>query len=241
MDREGGKKERMRKCREWIFLHFLSISSFSLHFLFNFSFSLYFLAARLPQHVHPWLLKLDIEASVSDMQYIAVVVLMSRLPRENLFFWALPELGREDPVLKLNLTLFQKWKFAQLGLQGGGRGVILAMPKRICVFSGKSSLWLTRWSVYHWCIKILWNRSFLGRPVLRYSLLKFVFYLISRSERSKRKISPWAEEKDKNSNNKKSKACTKSFRVFGEVFWRRPIRYINCINCIFCLQNWASR
>ena len=124
MEREGGNKEKVRKGREWI----------SPHFLFNFSFSLYFLAARLPQHVHPWLLKLDIEASVSDMQYIAVVVLMSRLPRENLFFWALPELGREDPVLKLNLTLFQKWKFAQLGLQGGGRGVILAMPKRICVF-----------------------------------------------------------------------------------------------------------
>ena len=112
MEREGGNKEKVRKGREWI----------SPHFLFNFSFSLYFLAARLPQHVHPWLLKLDIEASVSDMQYIAVVVLMSRLPRENLFFWALPELGREDPVLKLNLTLFQKWKFAQLGLQGGGGG-----------------------------------------------------------------------------------------------------------------------
>ena len=72
----------------------------------------------------------------------------------------------------------------------------------MCFFSGKSSLWLARWSVYHWYIKILWNRSFLGRPVLRYSLLKFVFYLISRSE-----WSPWKyyrkEEKDKNSNNKK--------------------------------------
>ena len=47
MDREGGNKEKIRKCREWIFLHFLSISSFSLHFLFIFSFSLHFLTARL--------------------------------------------------------------------------------------------------------------------------------------------------------------------------------------------------
>ena len=85
----------------------LSISSFS---PFIFSFSLHFFAASLPQYFQPWLLKLDIEASVSDMQYIAGVVLMPRLPRENLFFWALPELGRgdRDPVLKLNLTLFQK-------------------------------------------------------------------------------------------------------------------------------------
>ena len=29
MDREGGNKERMRKCREWISLHFLILSSFS--------------------------------------------------------------------------------------------------------------------------------------------------------------------------------------------------------------------
>ena len=43
MVREGGNKERMKKCREWIslhflilspFPHFLSISSLSLHFLF---------------------------------------------------------------------------------------------------------------------------------------------------------------------------------------------------------------
>ena len=47
MDREGGKKERMRKCRELISPHFLSISSFSLHFLFISSFSRHFLAARL--------------------------------------------------------------------------------------------------------------------------------------------------------------------------------------------------
>ena len=33
MDREKGNKEKMRKCREWIFLHFLFIFSFSLHFL----------------------------------------------------------------------------------------------------------------------------------------------------------------------------------------------------------------
>ena len=91
--------------------------------------------------------------------------------------------------------------------------------ERICVFfSGKSSLWLARWSVYHWYIKILWNRSFLGRPVLRYSLLKFVFYLISRSE-----WSPWKyyrkEEKDKNSNNKKVtkvSVCSVRFSDVGQ-------------------------
>ena len=38
MDWEGGNKEKIRKCREWI----------SLHFLFIFSFSLHFLTARLP-------------------------------------------------------------------------------------------------------------------------------------------------------------------------------------------------
>ena len=44
MDREGGNKDIMRKCREWISLHFLLLS---LHFLFIYSFSLHFLAARL--------------------------------------------------------------------------------------------------------------------------------------------------------------------------------------------------
>ena len=57
MDRERGNREKMRKCREWISLHFLnlspflhslSISSFSLHFLFIFSFSFHFSTARLP-------------------------------------------------------------------------------------------------------------------------------------------------------------------------------------------------
>ena len=33
MDREGGNKEKMRECREWLSLHFLFIVSFSLHFL----------------------------------------------------------------------------------------------------------------------------------------------------------------------------------------------------------------
>ena len=56
MAREGGNKEKMRKCREWIplyililspFPHFLPISSFSLHFLFISSFSLHFLASRM--------------------------------------------------------------------------------------------------------------------------------------------------------------------------------------------------
>ena len=44
---EGGNKEKMRKCREWISLHFLILSTFphSLHFLFVFSFSLHFLAS----------------------------------------------------------------------------------------------------------------------------------------------------------------------------------------------------
>ena len=36
MDREGGIKEKMRKCREWISLHFLLLSSFS-HSLSTFS------------------------------------------------------------------------------------------------------------------------------------------------------------------------------------------------------------
>ena len=43
MDREGRNKVKMRKCREWI----------SLHFLFIFLFSLHFLAARQPQVVQP--------------------------------------------------------------------------------------------------------------------------------------------------------------------------------------------
>ena len=74
MEKEGGNREKMRKCRESISLHFLifspfphvlSISSFSFHFLFissfslNFlfisSFSLHFLAARL-QCSNVWLL-----------------------------------------------------------------------------------------------------------------------------------------------------------------------------------------
>ena len=38
MDREGGNKEKRRKCKEW------EISSFSFHFLFIFSFSLHFLS-----------------------------------------------------------------------------------------------------------------------------------------------------------------------------------------------------
>ena len=47
---EGGNKEKIRKYREWISLHFLilspfSISLFSLHFIFIFSFPLHFLAA----------------------------------------------------------------------------------------------------------------------------------------------------------------------------------------------------
>ena len=48
MDRKGGNKEKMRKCREWITLQFHTFSPFLLHFLFIFSFSLHFLTARLP-------------------------------------------------------------------------------------------------------------------------------------------------------------------------------------------------
>ena len=48
-EREGGNEEKIRKCREWISLHFLSSSSFSLHFLSIFSFSLHFLASRMQE------------------------------------------------------------------------------------------------------------------------------------------------------------------------------------------------
>ena len=57
MEKEGGNRERMRKCRESISLHFLIfspfpphfliLSPFPLRFLFISSFSLHFLAARL--------------------------------------------------------------------------------------------------------------------------------------------------------------------------------------------------
>ena len=65
MDREGGNKEKIGKCRERIFPHFLIQSPFplkflilspfphSLCFLFIFLLSLHFLAARLPQFVKP--------------------------------------------------------------------------------------------------------------------------------------------------------------------------------------------
>ena len=39
MDREGGNKEKMRKCRDWISLHFLHLSPFPLHFLIRSPFS----------------------------------------------------------------------------------------------------------------------------------------------------------------------------------------------------------
>ena len=48
VDSEGGNKEKMRKCRKWISLHFLTLSLFPLHFLFILSLSLHFLEARLP-------------------------------------------------------------------------------------------------------------------------------------------------------------------------------------------------
>ena len=55
MDREGGNRQRMRKSWEWISLHFLSLSPFSLHFLILSLFPRS-PAARLPQFVQPWLL-----------------------------------------------------------------------------------------------------------------------------------------------------------------------------------------
>ena len=63
MDREGGYKEKIRKCREWISLHFLILSPFLFHFLILSPFPLHFLilapfsrspAARLPQIVQPY-------------------------------------------------------------------------------------------------------------------------------------------------------------------------------------------
>ena len=46
MDKEGGNKEKMRKCEKMS--GYLPISSFSLHFLIIFSFLLHFFAAPLP-------------------------------------------------------------------------------------------------------------------------------------------------------------------------------------------------
>ena len=47
MDREGGNKEKMRKSKEWVSLHFFILPPFP-HSLFIFSFSFHFLTARLP-------------------------------------------------------------------------------------------------------------------------------------------------------------------------------------------------
>ena len=54
MDREGGNKEKITKCREWISLHFLILSPFPLHFLILSPFS-HSPAARLAQVVQPWI------------------------------------------------------------------------------------------------------------------------------------------------------------------------------------------
>ena len=43
MEREGGNKEKMRKCRECISLHVLILSPFPLHFLIISQFSLHLL------------------------------------------------------------------------------------------------------------------------------------------------------------------------------------------------------
>ena len=238
MEREGGNKEKVRKGREWISPHFLIFSPFPLQFLILSVFS----RSQAATTCASLAVKIGYRSQRLRHAVHCCCGPYVKTSERKSFLLGIAWIGEGGPCAQIEFDTFSKVKICPTWFARGGEGGNLGnAQKNMCFFSGKSSLWLTRWSVYHWCIKILWNRSFLGRPVLRYSLLKFVFYLISRSERSKRKISPWAEEKDKNSNNKKSKACTKSFRVFGEVFWRRPIRYINCINCIFCLQNWASR
>ena len=64
MEKEGGNRERMRKCRESISLHFLIFSPFPPHFLILSPFPLLFLilfpfprspAARLKRVAQPWL------------------------------------------------------------------------------------------------------------------------------------------------------------------------------------------
>jgi len=53
MEKEGGNRERMRKCRESISLHFLIFSPFPPHFLILSSFPRS-PAARLQRFVQPW-------------------------------------------------------------------------------------------------------------------------------------------------------------------------------------------
>ena len=53
MEKEGGNRERMRKCRESISLHFLIFSPFSPHFLILSPFPCS-PAARLQRFVQPW-------------------------------------------------------------------------------------------------------------------------------------------------------------------------------------------
>ena len=53
MEKEGGNRERMRKCRESIFLHFLIFSPFPPHFLILSPFPRN-QDARMPQFVQPW-------------------------------------------------------------------------------------------------------------------------------------------------------------------------------------------
>ena len=48
MDREGGNKEKLAKCREWISLHFLILFPFPPQFLILSPFPLHFLGAQLP-------------------------------------------------------------------------------------------------------------------------------------------------------------------------------------------------
>ena len=53
MEKEGGNRERMRKCRESISLHFLIFSPFPPHFLILSPFPRS-PAARLQRFVQPW-------------------------------------------------------------------------------------------------------------------------------------------------------------------------------------------
>ena len=56
MEKEGGNRERMRKCRESISLHFLIFSPFPPHFLILSPFPRS-PAARLQRFVQPWLVQ----------------------------------------------------------------------------------------------------------------------------------------------------------------------------------------
>ena len=78
MDREGGHKERMRKCREWVSLHFLILSPFPYSISIS-SFSLHFLAAQVQRVAQP----------CKDAQLKILVILSLALRRipEDFYSW----------------------------------------------------------------------------------------------------------------------------------------------------------